>query len=453
MSAIMVQLSDAQVRQLEQEGVYLQPLEVRGGRRYVIAEGETQRALTLLNAVIANRQQSEYEGIERVSLRSNGDGRDPQRAANLGAVRIEGPQVDLDRAGFDRLCDVIEAMFAPALGRKVVLHPVGGRRSAPVEDADIHIHLFASPSGERRFTPPETMWQHAVASRAKSYRPSGGGTPIVVPDSDWAAGELVGDGNLYVHHDVLGGTEQDAQILECILKEVLRLLPGVQAPGADVQQARAGAQTARDKARQAYIKACTVRLGDTVRELEQNLGGLRSSVEQLRTQLVQSQRAVNDAQGRLDGIKAGNADALERFGKEFDTLLGHPKVKDVRVEDGVVKVFTTTLNCSDPRTNKLHEIGEFRIELRTGRTGEVRWFNLTRQVSGGRTGMQAPHIPHEGNACLGNTAESFAQLIADYEFANAAFLAIEFVESVNVKDAWGEHINRWPLAHEQEQKE
>ena len=193
-------------------------------------------------------------------------------------------------------------------------------------------------------------------------------------------------------------------------------------------------------------------MGDTVTELEGRLAELRREVDELRVQLVKSQRAAIDAQARLDGVRTGNSDILERFGHEFDTLINHPKVTDVRVEGEVVKVFTTVLNCRHPQTKELHEIGAFRIEIHAGRPGYVLWKNLTRSVDGGRHGMQAPHIDSQGRACLGNTADSFAQLIADYEFAQAAFLAIEFVESVNIGDAWGQHLSKWPLAKEQDKE-
>jgi hypothetical protein len=142
----------------------------------------------------------------------------------------------------------------------------------------------------------------------------------------------------------------------------------------------------------------------------------------------------------------------EKYGQEFDRLLAVPKVLDVQGGSGVIKVFTDTLYCIDPRTNQRHEIGKFRIEIFTNcANGGVRWYNLSHKVQGYWGQSQAPHINNEGGACYGNTAEIWPELIGNYEFAAAAMVAIQFVESVNIDDPAGKYIDQWPLAAEEVQ--
>jgi hypothetical protein len=144
---------------------------------------------------------------------------------------------------------------------------------------------------------------------------------------------------------------------------------------------------------------------------------------------------------------AAKGGELAKYGQEYDKLLVIPKVRDVQVAPGVVKVFTDTLYCVDPRSGKRHEIGAFRIEIyRDGQNGGVRWFNLTRRIDAYRDDMYAPHVFSDGKACLGNTQDIFPELIGNYEFAAAAMVAIQFVESVNVDDSAGKYVNRWPEA-------
>src|ERR1019366_1101847 len=100
-------------------------------------------------------------------------------------------------------------------------------------------------------------------------------------------------------------------------------------------------------------------------------------------------------------------------------LTALPKVKDVSVTEEIISVHTSILNCPDTRTNLMHEIGAFRIDIYIG-TGDVRWHNTTRRVHGFKDRQMAPHIWEDGRACLGNMQEPFAQLIARHEYSALA---------------------------------
>jgi hypothetical protein len=57
----------------------------------------------------------------------------------------------------------------------------------------------------------------------------------------------------------------------------------------------------------------------------------------------------------------------------------------------------------------------------------------------------AVHISQNGKACLGNTGPWFKKLIGERKFADAAKLAIAFVETVNPEDTRTyKYIGKWP---------
>lgn len=206
-------------------------------------------------------------------------------------------------------------------------------------------------------------------------------------------------------------------------------------------------EEARKKAKEAYVTECSKRFTKTVEGTKKAIETGEDKVRKLTEDLVRTQRELNGSRRKLEQLETCKGGELEKYAKEFDKFLTIPKVKNVEAGDGVVKVFTDTLYCVDPRTKVRHEIGAFRIEIYTnGANNGVRWFNLTRRVDGHSDKMHAPHVFSEGNACFGNTAESFAELIGSYEFAACAMLAIQFVESVNVDDTAGRHIDKWPVA-------
>jgi hypothetical protein len=86
------------------------------------------------------------------------------------------------------------------------------------------------------------------------------------------------------------------------------------------------------------------------------------------------------------------------------------------------------------------------IVIRTdGLDDGVRWFNSTRRVRTVQPGMNAPRVYPDGTACIDEIKETLLELIAQFEFATVAELAIQFVESVG-EDDMSKFIDKWPLA-------
>lgn len=201
-----------------------------------------------------------------------------------------------------------------------------------------------------------------------------------------------------------------------------------------------------------YLSEVTKPLDMEIARVEAAFNSESREVTAFQEQLTQLIRNINTNRVRLEGLRSRSMSALEQLGKEFDKLREVRGVKDIEIADTTVKVFTNMLYCRNPATKKLHEIGEFRIELygeQNQSAGCVKWFNLTRTVDGGSGKMNAPHVRLDGNACLGNTSTTFPQLISNYEFSAAAMLAIQFIESVNINDQWGRYIVNWPIASEE----
>lgn len=137
--------------------------------------------------------------------------------------------------------------------------------------------------------------------------------------------------------------------------------------------------------------------------------------------------------------------AAQELGREYDSLCQVHKVRSVTVADDHIEVYTDTLLCNDPATGAVYEMGRFKIKIPFSSSGDVVWKNQTRQVNGYADKMMALHIYENGKACLGNTKPWFKQLIGERKFADAAKLAILFVETVNPEDTRTyKHIGKWP---------
>lgn len=416
------------------------------GVGFMFGESDLAQALRALNAEVASEEPTSYEGIVRATLRPRSAeaapaAPTPKPAATVTVASWEGK----NQSGFKK---AIEEILLPVLGWDIILDVPHKSHCAPAQDGCFHIHIWSSPSGGNDQKIPRTMWGVGVSCRDDGFAPSGMGQAIV-DNANWPVAELLGNEDvgwdLYIHHDICHhGSDEETAIFRCLLEEVVVELSAT--PEEKAERLRCQAEERRVQSRAAYTKECSARFEKTVAGTKKAIIDGEAEVARLQQALIKKIREVQGAERKLKQLESCRGGELEKYGQEFDKLLAVPKVRDVQVADGVVKVFTDTLYCVDPRSGKRHEIGAFRIEiLTTGANGGVRWYNLTRRVDGYKNGQMAPHIWSEGSACLGTTAEIFPELIGNYEFAAAAMVAIQFAESVNTDDAAGKYIVRWPV--------
>ncbi len=200
-----------------------------------------------------------------------------------------------------------------------------------------------------------------------------------------------------------------------------------------------------ERQRRAYVAKAVRWFRTDAADTEEAIKRGKREVEHLRAKFVQKIRETLAAERKLQELQGSRSKFEPHYAKDFDTLLALDKVVKVKIRRRKVLVYTRVLCCVDPQTGLRHEMGAFRISLVS--SGKVRFFNKTRWVWVKESSMflNHPHVLIWGQACLGNTSEIFPELIANHEFAVAAMLAIQFLESVNPDDR-GTNIKRWPIA-------
>jgi hypothetical protein len=142
--------------------------------------------------------------------------------------------------------------------------------------------------------------------------------------------------------------------------------------------------------------------------------------------------------------------------------MGHPKVKRVSFErrssifdnSPALCVVTKKLYCTHPENGDTYEIGAFKITIHLTEDpsdGSVHFENLTRIVETLDGYFAAPHIrssrgdPKDTRPCLGNLSDKFGPLLEEGQYFAVVDLAVQFVESVNIRDCWGKQLPCWPL--------
>ncbi|HEY9868035.1 MAG TPA: hypothetical protein V6D08_02405, partial [Candidatus Obscuribacterales bacterium] len=300
---------------------------------------------------------------------------------------------------------LVKEVLGPAVGTDVIVKNCAGSNQPPIEDGKFHILFHASPMGSASMDTPERIWGYRLLKRGPAFVPSASGVPII-DDGGFIVGELVGN-NLYLHQEyIYYGARVEAALLARLLLEVRKQLSEARTATPETLSRRLAEHFEQECRRQ--VESCTARgLKATAQDMAKAQSNLRD--------LLKGTRLAEINLLRLE------AAPQEELGREYDELLKLANVVDVRVSNDTLVVATKTLYCVNPKTKRKHEIGAFEIHI-SMRNQTIKWFNQTRKVTGGRRGMNAPHVDENGNACFGNTKELFPMLIARREFASVVQL-------------------------------
>lgn len=399
----------------------------------------------ILQAAIADMRPSDFlQDILR------GLALEPEAVRLAKSAQRTGPSAFLD--GFSKRKGLIatqatRAIVAHQLKADIYVRDCNGGVQAPLSDGMFHVFVNSAPAGaceQGVFSAvgTDTLFGIKLAGKGQGFYPTGKGLPLFSPEGV-IYGELLDD-NLYLYtNPLVKGNRAESEIFCRMLKEAMPLV-ALQWQTSDVSKVdESHRDLLCDQVQSLLIDAGQPenreQLEATAADLDNAQEGFSSA---LRT-LIAEQTDL----ARLDNYPK------EALGREFDQLLAINKVEDVEVTKTRIIVKTDTIYCRDPRTGIKHEIGKFDIFIRTEPDEDqevIRWMNRTRTVNtGGQSTMHAPHVAAHGRACLGNVQDTIPMLINQREFASVIEVAIAFVESVNVNDSWGKHIDMWPKAFDQ----
>ena len=319
------------------------------------------------------------------------------------------------------------------LRNKVIIITNVDGKAAPIEDGNIYINLYSSSTGKKINAPiPMSVWNTQIKGtrivEKRVFSPSKAAIPMCFAKDSWNSAEMIGN-NFYLFLDICNYDKYDRNpILYLFFNQIADIYAG-----SSTEYRKIAAQNYLMIAKKLQQPVGYEKL---LKSLDEDLKKAQSVVAEI---LIKRQNLVESV---ITSKKSLNKDILEI---ELERLQESPKIEAVLINDRQINVFTKTLYCTDPRTNKVHDIGKFRISVEL-RNNAINWFNLTRRVAtGGVSIMQAPHVFSEGRACLGTAEKPLSTLLKGREYITAILLAIQFVESVNVSDSAGNHISEWPV--------
>ncbi len=307
---------------------------------------------------------------------------------------------------------------------------------------DFEIHIWSSCEGERSQKPPKKMWDIPISCRDNGFTNSSKDC-IRFKSRTWTVAELHDKKTLYIHHDIChNGTDNESELFQTLMNNVAKELE-------DPEIIKKLNKIENQKNLKNFVNLCVKGQVKKINRIEENITSYEKKINLIKENLIKEIQKKEHLQKELDSLKPNLKLDNEYFKKQYERLTNINNVTKVRIpEPEKLLIYTNELYCTDPRTNKIHEIGKFKITIDVkGREGGIKWKNMSRLVKNAYScdGMQAPHVYADGHACLGNIEEAIAEYLGKYDFYTLVILAIKFIESCNVSDSAGTHINKWPV--------
>jgi len=334
-----------------------------------------------------------------------------------------------------RIKEIFEERLMPVVRKNIgITVPHAVKASTVTEGNTFIVHVWSSPvsAPDHGYVVPPQMWGIPVPCvDGSSLGIWADGNPVITEEGDEVA--AFDEYNLYIYFDAVEtGSESEVAILEKIAESV-------------ATQLRDGLEYDLDKVKTSYIKQCGKRVEMQKKNLKKQMTDLETRATELQQEMVRTLREHKEARVRVETFDKHSDDINKMLSEEFDALTEMPKIERVEYRGNSLAVHTKTLFCTDPRTDKVHEIGAFKLVIDELR-GDVYFYNKTRKINAYKAQMNGPHLFPDGRACLGNMTKVFPQLISSYEWSAAINMALSFIEHVNVDDTAGAHIDMWPIA-------
>lgn len=177
-----------------------------------------------------------------------------------------------------------------------------------------------------------------------------------------------------------------------------------------------------------------------------NINTLTTTIAQCQKKILSMSRNLSHSMKIVDVMANDEGWSANKLTREFSSVKKNKNVKRYYFDSTSIHVFTENIYCKHPKTKDIYDIGEFEIILNISEREQLVLFkNLTRQVDAYDSGMQAPHVFPRGNPCLGSIGSTLPELVSNCEYAVAIDLCIQFLQTVNLADVAGRHIEAWPL--------
>lgn len=334
----------------------------------------------------------------------------------------------------------------------VASNPHGNQSTPRSEERKLFLRFYSAPSVNDQVSRPYAFGIRMTDGQNDGVSASGEGI-LISDDQDTSIAEVT-IGTLYVLFDLPHGPNA-GKLMRAIMERYMLLqmnpeeLERWQAEAAERERQKTEKERKESKA--AYVRECGRRLGRIREETKKGIRDTENSLEAASRQIVELTRRLENLRLKQAQIEESNKAMEEKFSEEYEKLLQVPKVRRVKVADGIVSVFTDTVFLE--HDGKTWELGDYRIDIYTN--GTLKIVNTRVRELSSSERFHHPHVfERDGsNVCLGNIRDGVMRLIGMYEYSVAAQILVEFLHTMTRSSQYIGHLYNYWKPLEEKRKE
>ena len=331
--------------------------------------------------------------------------------------------------------------FVPLFGNIQLFVPHRADKVAPKKvENGIAIQVYCCPSKRESESVTTLVFGLKLGCRDSCSTSSFLGVPIYSDDFNEEVIAEFYENNLYIYNDIVHVcTKNDMKILHKLLEKCHMIMT------LSKERLKEYLSSAFEKQ---FMSVMTANLREqiegaksTISTYESNAKSYLAEYEQCINKISNSKEILGYLSERISSLSP------ELMQEEINSINTLEHVESVMMGSESIVVKTDVLCCAHPVTGTIYEIGEFRITIPLKQSvANIKWINLTRKVNGITNTQYAPHVFNEsGTACLGSAQPIMADLKAKCEIKALIAVCIQFIESVNITDAAGKHLTKFPV--------
>ena len=405
-----------------------------GNMHYLFDEVMFNRLTSEVGLDVTARHRSSMEGVSVVEMKYRNSSTETKSVSDIAAtaatvVKMAPAQYSTTKVWFDLTA------LEESLGRKIKVHRASRLYNVdPINDEFYHIWMYATPTKTAKAKDAKRTLLGKKWSREEyPLEPSNIGKLIIDTDGLPIAEHV--ENNLYVLYNLKYLDEEgsaDSSVLQMLLAKTIF---------GEEDFIKHMREENFKQHQNDFIEFCSKMEFRRKDEIKQRVGELRASVSQASSQLIQSSKELKIVERDMVNYDNLLADAKPSYEREFARIRNISKIISLEINNQSLIVTTTPLTCEDPRNNKIHDMGSYKITIRLDNRYGIRFENLTRTIGG----KHHPHVDGDNAPCLGNFNEVLPSLVMQNQFGTIIIMAIKFLESVNTDDPWGAGIVDWPV--------
>lgn len=321
--------------------------------------------------------------------------------------------------------------FAEKLGIEITVINNRGRSRAPSTQPGRMEICFHSASSVQGSTQLEKIFGRSLDDETSyAVRNLKADWPLE-DDGKVVFGEIA-ENTLYIHFN-LPASRFAKSLLTTIMERY------VSETSTESQDGRASRR--RELAKKSFVVFGMNSLTGIISTVQREIEAKKSNAMEWQNRLLALERDIVQRTWYLDALKNKPEEFKSRLAEEYDRIMALQGVKDLKVQDGAICVWTEEIEIADH--GYLYDIGPFRIEFRPSADGRssVLCFNLQNRSRDTRDFH--PHITSDGHPCLGNISEELYSRIASNEWDVATDLMLRYLKSVNPGNTYS-RVDCWP---------